>query len=160
MRIFFSFFSQSFTTYNSHHNSWAQGGGTTLAPKAPARGLKTSRGIEGEDPFRFLFFVLRVQETQHNTQTKGRTCSEGARARSRPAPSRSRPNLELLDPRIHRGGFTEFTRERISALGSLPLWGNSEFCSRIKSLPGVDPNPPSALFWIRRPRPYLAVFWP
>jgi len=36
-----------------------------------------------------------------------------------------------VDPRssrrIYRGGFTEFTREGISALGYLPLRGNSKF---------------------------------
>ena len=46
--------------------------------------------------------------------------------------------------RIYRGGFTQFTREGISALGSLLLWGNSTFYSRVGSLPGVNPNPPSS----------------
>jgi len=44
--------------------------------------------------------------------------------------------------RIYRGGFTDFTREGISALGSLPLWGNSKFYLRVRSLPGVNPKPP------------------
>jgi len=47
--------------------------------------------------------------------------------------------------RIYRGGFTDYTREEISALGSLPLWGNSKFHFRVRSvpsLPGVDPKPP------------------
>jgi len=30
----------------------------------------------------------------------------------------------------------------ISALGFLPLWGNREFYFRVRSLPGVNPNPP------------------
>ena len=46
------------------------------------------------------------------------------------------PNL-----RIYRGGFTEFTREGISAPGSLPLRGNSQFYLRLRSLPGVNPKP-------------------
>ena len=29
--------------------------------------------------------------------------------------------------RSYRGGYTEFTREKIYALGSLPLWGDSKF---------------------------------
>ena len=52
--------------------------------------------------------------------------------------------------RIYRGGFTEFIRKGISALGSLPPWGYNTFNLRIRSLPRVNPKPPSALFWIRR----------
>jgi len=44
--------------------------------------------------------------------------------------------------RIYRRGFTEFTREVISALGYLPVWGNSKFYLRVKSLPGVNPKFP------------------
>jgi len=32
-----------------------------------------------------------------------------------------------MSRRIYRGGFTDFTPEGVSALGSLPLWGNSKF---------------------------------
>jgi len=44
--------------------------------------------------------------------------------------------------RIYRGSFTEFPREGISALGPLPLWGNSKFYFRVRSLLKVNPNPP------------------
>ena len=47
--------------------------------------------------------------------------------------------------RIYRRGFTDFTREGIFTLGSLPLWGNSKFYLRIKSLPWVSPKPPFGL---------------
>jgi len=33
----------------------------------------------------------------------------------------------------------------ISALGYLPLWGNSRFHIRVRSLPGVSPKPPFGL---------------
>ena len=33
--------------------------------------------------------------------------------------------------RIYRGDFTEFTREEISALDSLPLWDNSKFYLKV-----------------------------
>jgi len=33
-------------------------------------------------------------------------------------------------------------RELIPALGYLPLWGNSKFYFRVRSLPGVNPTPP------------------
>jgi len=33
----------------------------------------------------------------------------------------------------------------ISTLGYLPLWGNSKFYFRVKSLPGVYPKPPYGL---------------
>jgi len=45
------------------------------------------------------------------------------------------------DRRIYRRGFTDFSREGIFTLGSLPLWGNSKFYLRGKSLPGVSPKP-------------------
>jgi len=38
-----------FITYDSHHKSRAQGGRIPPAPQAPASGLKTRRGIEGEE---------------------------------------------------------------------------------------------------------------
>ena len=44
--------------------------------------------------------------------------------------------------RIYRRGFTDFSREGISALGSLPLWGYSKFKLRLRGLPGVHPKPP------------------
>jgi len=62
--------------------------------------------------------------------------------------SKWRP-LDALPHRIYRSGFTEFTREGISALGSLSLWGDSKFYLRVQSLPGFSRNPRSALFWIR-----------
>ena len=40
-------------------------------------------------------------------------------------------------------GGTEFIREGISALGSLPFWGNSQFYLRVGSLPLIG-DPPSA----------------
>jgi len=54
------------------------------------------------------------------------------------------PSL-FLGRRIYRRGFTDFTREGIFALGSLPLWGNSKCYLRVKILPGVSPNPPFGL---------------
>jgi len=53
--------------------------------------------------------------------------------------------LGTLLRRIYRGAFTEFNREAMSVLGSLPLWGNSEFYVRVRSLPGVNPKPPFSL---------------
>jgi len=47
-----------------------------------------------------------------------------------------------LNRRMYRGGFTEFTREVLSALGYLPLWGNSTFYLRVGSLPVLNPKPP------------------
>ena len=47
--------------------------------------------------------------------------------------------------RIYRRDFTEFFSGVISALGYLPLWGNSRFCLRVRSLPGVSPKPPFGL---------------
>jgi len=45
--------------------------------------------------------------------------------------------------RVYRGGFKDFTREGIHAMGSLPLWGNSKFYLRVRSVPGViTRNPP------------------
>jgi len=61
-----------------------------------------------------------------------------------PTPSHPVSSLRT-DRRICRGDFTDFSREGISALGSLPLWGTSKFHLRVKglpSLPGVDPKPP------------------
>jgi len=46
------------------------------------------------------------------------------------------------DRRIYRRGFTELTREGISALGSLPLSGNSKFYLRRRSFPGVNQSEP------------------
>jgi len=43
--------------------------------------------------------------------------------------------------RIYRRGFTEFISRVISALGYLPLWGNSKLYIRVRSLPGVSPKP-------------------
>jgi len=43
--------------------------------------------------------------------------------------------------RIYRGGFTEFPRVIIIALGYLPLWGNSKFYIRVRGLPAVNPKP-------------------
>ena len=48
---------------------------------------------------------------------------------------------ELKPSNLPRG-FTEFTREVISAPGYLPLWGNSKFYLRVRSLPGLTRNPP------------------
>jgi len=50
-------------------------------------------------------------------------------------------NGKGADRRIYRRGFTDFSREGNFALGSLPLWGNSKFYFRVKSLPGVSPKP-------------------
>ena len=46
-------------------------------------------------------------------------------------------------------GVSQFTREVISALGYLPLLGNSKFDFSVRRLPGVSPNPPfsPALDW-------------
>jgi len=46
----FLYVCDSFISYNSHHKSCAQGERIALVPKGPARGQKTRRGIEGEDP--------------------------------------------------------------------------------------------------------------
>jgi len=47
-----------------------------------------------------------------------------------------------LTRRIYPRGSTDFTREGIFALGSLPLWGNSQFDFKVRSLSGVTPKPP------------------
>ena len=47
-----------------------------------------------------------------------------------------------LTRRIYRGGFTDSTGGVISALGYLPLWGNSKLYLRVRSLPGVHPKLP------------------
>jgi len=43
--------------------------------------------------------------------------------------------------RTYRRGFTEIISAVISALGYLPLWDNSEFYLRVRSLPGVIVKP-------------------
>jgi len=43
--------------------------------------------------------------------------------------------------RIYRGDFTECISGVISALGYVPLWGNSKFYWRVRSLPGVNAKP-------------------
>jgi len=54
--------------------------------------------------------------------------------------------LYSTDRRIYSGGFTEFTREVISALGYLPLWGSSKFYLRVRSLPGITLIPVGGSF--------------
>ena len=78
----------------------------------------------------------------------------GARARSQPRCPRLR-----VYRRIYRRDFTDFTREGIFALGSVPLWGNSKFYLRVKSLPGVSEKPPYGLILDSTvtPRPGLGV---
>ena len=47
-----------------------------------------------------------------------------------------------MTPRIYRGGFHRIYPEGNSCAGlPPPLWGNSTFYLRARSLPGVDPNP-------------------
>jgi len=56
-------------------------------------------------------------------------------------------HMIFINRRIYRGGFTEFTREEISAMGSLPLWEDSNFCLRVRIVPsqgyGLTLNPGS-----------------
>ena len=49
--------------------------------------------------------------------------------------------LRVLPVESTEGGFTELISAVISALGYLPLWGNSKFEFRVMGLPGVTVKP-------------------
>jgi len=70
-----------------------------------------------------------------------------ASATRREPPSHER--AAMLEPgtyvfrRIHQGYFRDVFPTGISALGYFRGWGKIKCYSRVKSLPGVNPNPPS-----------------
>ena len=106
---------------------------------------------------------------QLTTRFKYRSAKLGLRVNPALAESArvgTRPPAYPPTRRMYREGFTEFTREEISALGSLPLRGNSKFHLKVRSLPGVNPKPPfspildSTASYLPTYVPYLPTYLP
>jgi len=91
-----------------------------------------------------LILVRHGMETPAPPPVSLRLPSGSLRCGKQLAPVRRTPRhtpCKYKSRQIYQRGFTDFTREEVSALGSLPL---STFYLRVRSLPGVNPKPPSS----------------
>ena len=129
---------------------------TPVLPAVNNRTRSTATPPQATRPL--LMMIVYPRETPPHIRTARAQPSAAHRRRhSRPhhrrhgehSPTARQPHSR----RIYRRGFTDFSREEIFALDSLPLWGNSKLYLRVKSLPWVSPKSLFGLFLDSTERP-------